>query len=278
MTKTLNIVGCGKVGQTLGRLWASGQVFLVQDVLNRTIASSTGAVAFIGAGRPVSDYREMRLADVYMLSVPDDHILGCCEELERHGHLRAGSVVFQCSGARPSGEMLPALRRGASVASVHPIRSFADPGQTVRSFAGTFCGAEGDAHALGVLEPAFSGIGAQLVRINADAKVLYHAAAVFACNYVVTLIDIAQQAFLAAGIPRHMASLLLEPLVKETIGTVFKVGPETALTGPIARGDMETVARQLGAVESWHPQYGRVYRELAEATKDLARRGAIGAP
>lgn len=272
MARTLNIVGGGNVGKALGHLWASGQAFLIQDILNRSIESGQRAVTFIGAGRAVTDYAEMRRAKVYMLSVPDDRIGDCCEKLVRAGHLSAETVVFHCSGALASSEMRPALQQGAAVASVHPVRSFAEPERIVKHFAGTFCGMEGDARALQVLEQAFSEVGAELFRINADAKILYHAGSVFACNYLVTLLDIALQAYAAAGITEDTARKLMAPLVQETVQNVIRRGPAAALTGPIARGDIATAVRQYRAVSAWRKSYGALYKQLGKLTADLAER------
>ncbi len=272
MNKTLNIVGCGRVGKVLGCLFASKGVFALQDVLNRSRASAESAVAFLGAGRAVGGYGELRPADICMLAVPDDQILPCCAQLARHGLLTAAPVVFHCSGARAAADMAAALGAGVPVASVHPVRSFADPHAVAASFDGTFCSIEGDSAALAVLEPALAAIGARVIPVDGRAKTLYHAAAVFACNYVVTLLDIALQAYRAAGVPEATARELMEPLVRENVDNIFHLGPARALTGPIARGDLATVTRQQAAVEAWQARYGEVYRALAEATKDLAGR------
>lgn len=272
MRATLTIIGCGHVGKALARLWTSHQTFLPQDILNRSIESSQRAVAFIGAGRALSDYADLRAADVYLIAAPDDQIVQCCDQLARTGLLSADSIVFHCSGAMRSSELLPAIECGASVASVHPIRSFAAPEQVVQSFAGTYCGIEGDQRAVDVLSEGFSAIGAKLVAVNADHKVLYHSAAVFASNYLTTLIDVAVQAYGKAGISGDVALEMLEPLVRKTVDNVFRIGPTQALSGPIARGDMATVEKQQRAVAAWNPQYADLYRQFATLTAELAAR------
>jgi predicted short-subunit dehydrogenase-like oxidoreductase (DUF2520 family) len=272
LRKTLSIIGCGNVGKTLGRLWASNRVFVLQDVLNRTPESARHAIAFMGAGNAVDAYTDLRPADIYMITTPDDRIAACCDELARTGCLSAGCVVFHCSGALSSAELQPALAQGAAIASVHPIRSFAAPAQVVQHFSGTYCGAEGDRYALDILEPAFSAIGAELVAVNADAKTLYHSAAVFASNYLTTLLDVAQAAYMKSGIAEDAALKLMEPLVRETIDNIFRLGPAKALSGPIARGDMATVEKQQHAVFAWDQQSGDLYAQFAKLTIALAAR------
>jgi len=275
MTATLNIVGAGHVGRTLGRLFAAHGVFAVQDVLTRSIRSAEAAVAFIGAGRAVAPSHRGRPAAVWMLAVSDDQIAPACAALAAAG-LLDGAIVFHCSGAKASGELQAATQAGAKVASVHPVRSFADPAAVAAAFAGTWCGVEGDAHALARLAPAFEAIGAQLVTIDAAAKTVYHAASVFASNYLVTVLDAALRAYTAAGVPVEVARELARPLASETLANVFRLGPAAALSGPVARGDLATVARQQAAVSSWDAPTGGLYEALVEATTLLAERKRRG--
>lgn len=247
-------------------LFAKHGAFIVQDVLTRSPASAAAAVAFIGQGRACASLSAMARADVWMLAVPDDHIAGASAQLAAAQNLD-GIVVFHCSGAKSSADLA-----GGYAASVHPIRSFADPPAVAQSFAGTWCGIEGDARALPVLEAALRAIGAQAVPIDAAAKTVYHAASVFASNYLVTVLDCALRAYQAAGIPEHVARELARPLASESLANVFRLGPEAALSGPVARGDFATVARQQAAVSAWDAASGQLYAALVPPTKALADR------
>lgn len=277
MARTLNIVGAGHVGRALGRLFAAAGALEVQDVLTRSHASALEAVAFIGAGRAVARADQLRPADVWMIAVGDDQIAQVSTQLSTQlsaqlAQAAGSAIVFHCSGAKASTELQPAARAGAHTASVHPVRSFADPASVAAGFDGTFCGIEGDLAALAVLAPAFEAIGARLVPIDAAAKTVYHAASVFASNYLVTVLDAALRAYQAAGIPEPVARELARPLAAETLANVFRLGPEAALSGPIARGDHATVERQQAAVTAWDPDTGSMYAALAAATAGLARR------
>lgn len=274
MAATLNIVGAGHVGRVLGRLFAATGAFEVQDVLTRSEASARDAVAFIGAGRAVQGFDQLRPASAWMLAVGDDQIAPVCAQLAQAQALDE-ALVFHCSGAAASTELRAAAQAGAWTASVHPVRSFADPEAVAADFAGTFCGIEGDPRALALAGPAFEAIGARLVTIDAAAKTVYHAASVFASNYLVTVLDAALRAYQAAGVPEPVARELARPLAAETLANVLRMGPEAALSGPIARGDHATVERQQGAVSAWHAPTGALYAALAEATADLARRKRI---
>jgi predicted short-subunit dehydrogenase-like oxidoreductase (DUF2520 family) len=275
--RSLSIIGAGHVGRALGRLLAGAQQgpsqrpFVLRDVLARSSASAQRAVDFIGAGAAAPSYAALAPADVYMLAVGDDQIVPACAALAAALPLQ-GAIVFHCSGALASDRLQAAGVAGAHVASVHPIRSFADPQAVADGFAGTFCGIEGDAEALAVLEPALLAIGARPVAIDAAAKTVYHAAAVFASNYLTTVLDAALRAYQAAGIPEAVAREMARPLAAETLDNVFRLGAAPALSGPIARGDMATVARQQQAVSAWDGPTGELYRALVAPTVELARR------
>ena len=272
MAATLNLIGAGHVGRVLGHLFAASGAFAVQDVLTRSPHTASEGVAFIGAGRAVARINELRPAGAWMLAVSDDEIAPVCAALVAAGHMLDGALVFHCSGAKSSAELAAAARAGAHTASMHPIRSFADPAKVAADFAGTWCGLEGDPRALEQLGAALAAIGAQAVAIDAAAKTVYHAASVFASNYLVTVLDAALRAYQAAGIPEPVARQLARPLATETLENIFRLGPEAALSGPIARGDFDTVARQQAAVSKWDGPTGQLYKSLVDATTGLALR------
>jgi predicted short-subunit dehydrogenase-like oxidoreductase (DUF2520 family) len=212
----------------------------------------------------------MRGADVWMIATRDDAIVSSCVTLAASGKVTPDDIVFHVSGATPSSDLKAVKEKGALVASVHPIKTFADAGQAVETFAGTYCSAEGDAEALKVLRPAFERIGANVFDIEPGMKPIYHAGGVFACNYLAALIEAALRAHEKAGIPRDVSLAALEPLVRETVDAIFERGPARALTGPISRGDAATVARQLVKVRQWNRELGDLYRSLGLLAVDLA--------
>lgn len=268
---TLNVIGCGRVGRTLAKLWAQSHTFEIGDVFDRTLTKSEAAVAFIGSGRPAGGIADMRSAGVWMLAPPDAQIAGCCAALAQTTLLTTGNIVFHCSGALPSGELAPARARGAVAASVHPLKSFADPADAVRTFGGTYCAAEGDGAALAVLRLAFEGIGASVAEIDPGVKTIYHAASVIVCNYLTALIETGLRCYEKSGYERGTALRMMEPLVRETLDNVFRSGTVKALTGPIARGDDKVVARQIEALAQWEPRIAAIYRELGTVAVSLAR-------
>ena len=268
----LNFLGCGHLGRALGRLLAEAGLVRLGAVLTRSPASAAAAVSFMGGGVPISGMSEMGPAALFMIATPDREIGAACAALADSGLLAPGTIVFHCSGALSSRELQPARDRGARVASLHPVRSFAVPEQVAIDFAGTHCGIEGDAGAIEVLQPLFEAAGARVFAIATEHKILYHAAAVFASNYTVTLIDVALRAYAKAGVPERDALAMLAPLVSKAMENVFRVGPGRALAGPIARGDIDAALRQQQAVAQWDAETGELYRQLARFTARLAGR------
>lgn len=272
MLPSISFIGCGKLGRSLARLLLQHGVAEIGDVLNRTPASSADAIAFIGTGRAAPSFAELKKSDIFLIGTADGDIAANCEKLASSGLIDETTIVFHCSGALNSGYLQAARERGSAVASVHPVRSFALPEAAVQQFAGTFCGVEGDAHALDTLLPLLRAIGAVIVPIDGERKVLYHSAAVMASNYLVTLLDTARSLYAEAGVDPDTALAMLAPLTRGTLENVLQAGPEAALTGPIARGDMETVAKQQAALDALRPEIGELYRRFAQLTAELAGR------
>ena len=270
--KSLSVIGCGRAARTLARLWQDAGIFRISGILNSSLESAREAIDFIGAGTAAATIEELPPSDVYMLGCPDDRIRECCTLLADSSLPLDTATVFHLSGALSSGELDPARDQGASVASVHPVMSFADPTKAIDDFHGTWCGMEGDDEGLALLEPAFEAIGARCFHIEASGKSLYHAASVIACNYVVTLEELSLQTFEAAGIRRDTALEILAPILRGTVENILALDTTEALTGPIARGDVSVIEAHIQALEQWNPEVAALYRRLGLATIDLSQK------
>ena len=269
--ETLTLIGAGNVGKSMGRLWARSKLLEVRHVLNRTLESAIRAVEFIGQGQPVSRYDEIAPSDWVMISVPDDQIEFVCAQVAESNALAPGAIVFHCSGSRSSSLLESARRCGCKIASMHPVKSFADPFQASQTFAQTPCGIEGDDEACLRLEGLMVASGAKPFRLEGSSKLLYHAGTVMVCNYLTALLETGFRCYEAAGIPKARAMELAAPIVAETVRNVFKSGTVAALTGPIARGDARLVADQSMALQQWDSVASDVYKALGAAAVKLAR-------
>lgn len=272
--RTLNIVGCGRVGRTLARLWQLHGTFTLQDVLTLSGASANDAIAFIGAGRAVERLDNMRPADVWMLAVPDRDIADVASQLSQLTQPTAPALAFHCSGALGSDVLATLKSIGWQTASAHCLLSFASPASALAQFAGTPCALEGDAAATQTLTPAFEQVGARCFALAAGDKLLYHAGAVFATNFLPVLQSVAQQLWRDSGMPADMVAPLQDSLLKNSVANLLSLGPKGALTGPAARGDLALVQRQAQAVRQWDATCGAAYLALS----DLAARLALPTP
>lgn len=270
--KTLNLIGCGKLGRTLARLWLDQGSIGIGGIVTRHMESAQQAIVFIGSGEFAESIEKLPKADLWLIATSDSEIANVTQQLATTNVLKEGNVVFHCSGALPSSVLMPLSSSGASIASVHPIHSFADPRQSLTTFNGSFCAVEGDHPAQDILIPLFEGIGARTFTIGTENKPLYHAATAVASNYLVTLLHTAASMLEQAGMQRKEALEMLKPIVLQTASNTFQKDSIGALTGPIARGDVATIKAHLKAISEQDPKIDSLYRLLGEHTLPLAEK------
>lgn len=263
----INIIGAGRLGKTLAALARRSGRYRVQDVMTRGADSAAAACAFIGTGRPVTAWAELAAADLYLLAVPDAAIADCALRLAET-EVPAGAVVFHASGVSGSELLRPAAARGAHVGSLHPAFSFADPAIALEGFSDVLCALEGDAEACLVLRELAQSIGGRPFQLAEGGKPAYHAALSVASNYLVTLTAIARRLAGQGGVPEALLTPLLGGLMRQTLDNALALGPQAALTGPIARGDASTVALHLQAMDD--ADLRAAYQALGRQTVALA--------
>jgi predicted short-subunit dehydrogenase-like oxidoreductase (DUF2520 family) len=192
--------------------------------------------------------------------------------LRREGHLAPGTVLVHFSGIHPAAILLGEEGPLLHALVIHPLQSFADAVMGVRQLPGSPCSVEGEEALLPLAEALATDLGGIPFRITAEHKALYHAAACVASNYLVTLVDTASEIMAACGFGREDAFHLLTPLLRGTGKNLSALGPELALTGPIARGDLRTVRKHLQALTELPPEISEIYRVLGQRTVALAKR------
>lgn len=279
-TLTVGIIGPGKVGTTLGIL--AKKSFRYNVIVGGKNPEKASAAArqidretkFCGIDEAASE------SDIVLLTVPDDSIETICNELAKNGSFSDKTIVAHCSGALSSDALHAAYEKcGSSIASLHPLQTFPDIESALTNVSGTYCYYEGSDPALAKIKELISDMGFKPVAIDKKSKFLYHATAVFACNYLSSLMDAALEIGELAGIERDIMWKSLRPLVHATISNIEKNGTEAALTGPIARGDMFTVVNHLKSLEEncdGDQHLSVLYAALGIQTVDLAiRKGTL---
>jgi predicted short-subunit dehydrogenase-like oxidoreductase (DUF2520 family) len=264
----INLIGAGRVGQTLGYLLAHSGLCTVQAVVSRTKLSADEAIDFIGQGYYVAAVEELPPAELTLITTPDDAIVQISERLAHNSALRAGDLVIHCSGRYSANCLMAVKEQGCWVASLHPLCSIANPAQGVLAFNGMLCALEGDVLAVEALWSLFSAVGVLPFRIASHQKALYHAASVFAANYVVTLANQAHLCFQQAGVDDALIKPLINQLMQSSVDNLMQAeSPAQALTGPLQRGDSATISAHLQALS---PSLRACYVELARATLPMA--------
>ncbi len=267
----ISIIGCGKVGSAIAQL-AANAGRKSAALADRTESIARGLGDRIAAPQAVCDVQSAAgAAQIVLLTVNDDAIEPLCNQLADAGAFGAGSIVAHCSGALGSDILSAARDRcGCRIASMHPLTTFPTAEAAIERFAGTYCFCEGQASAVEELMELARSIGGKPASITSDGKVLYHAAAVMACNYLTALVDASITLCQRAGIDRTTAWDALSPLVGATLENISKLGPADALTGPIARGDSQTVARHIDALGACDADLQAFYRTAGKWALQLA--------
>ncbi len=269
---TLNIIGCGKAARVVVRRWVDNRLVKVLGVANRTVDSARQAVEFLGEGVPVAEWISLSPAELLLIGVGDQELPAVAGLLADFPHLLEGSVVFHLSGCRESTILAPLRALGAKVASLHPIMTFADPARAVDQLAGCTYTLEGDQEACELLRTLTEKAGGQPRVIPPDKKPLYHAALVFACNYLCVLLEKAFTILEVTGFSRDEAVVALRPIVTTALENSLRLGPTAALTGPVARGDVDVVKKEIETLAQANEDWALLYRTLArEALKMVPR-------
>lgn len=266
----VNLIGPGKVGQTLLRRMVMTDACEIRDIFARRPEAADSASEFAGAGRAVSELAGMRPADLWVLTVPDGQIVAVADRVAALD--RPPAIAVHCSGFHPASILSPLTEKGWQVASAHPVLSFADPISASARFPGCHCGVEGAA-----AEPVtalFTALGARVFSIRTEAKALYHAAAVISNNFTTVLQALAQEAWAEAGVPDEVRADLHAVLLRGTVENILARSPQAALTGPAARGDLAVVAAQGAEVAAWNPEAGELYRLMSAMAARLKTTGA----
>ncbi len=258
---TVVILGAGRMGQGLALALAESghEVILVSRSPHPVVLPLQLHVG------PRAE--ALRDASIVVLAVPDGAITTLAADLAAEGVVASRHVVLHLSGLRDRGALDPLGSTGAGLGSLHPLQTVSDPAVAAARFAGAYAGVEGDDRALSAAKGLARSLGMVPVRIPAGAKPAYHAGAAFAANYTTALVAVAERLALSAGIAPAVARRLFLPLIRGAAANL-EAGPAAALTGPVRRGDVETVRAHLAALG---PDDRQLYLLLAREALRLAR-------
>ncbi len=263
----LGFIGVGIVGSALSTLLFEGG-YPITAVYSRTKGSAERLARRVeGAAVAEDPQRVVDLSDIVFLTVPDDAIERVAEGIS----WPPGKGAVHCSGSLSIEPLSSARRAGASVGVLHPLQAFATREEARRNLKGSAFAIEASDEGLRAeLFRMAESLGGRPFYLSGDEKAIYHASATIASNYLVTLLDLSSGLWEHFGIAKEDALSALLPLVKGTVANLERVGLPAALTGPISRGDIGTVARHIRALSQVAPDLVGVYKGLARATLPIA--------
>ena len=262
----VGVVGAGRVGAVLAAaLRAAGRD--VVAAAGESSASRDRAGALLPGVQMRKPTDVARACDLLLLTVPDDMLANVVSSLVGAGAIREGQQVVHTSGRHGLAVLAPAATVGAEVLAMHPAMTFTGTAVDLDRLAGCVFGVTAPEPSRALAERLVADVGATLMWVPEDRRTLYHAGLAHGANHLVTLVAQAMDLLAASGADDPAA--VLRPLLGAALDNALASG-DAALTGPIVRGDVNTVAAHLAELRRTDPDTVASYVAMARATADRA--------
>jgi predicted short-subunit dehydrogenase-like oxidoreductase (DUF2520 family) len=263
----IGIIGAGKVGISIGFVLKQKgmKVEAVSDLFEGPLSV---ARKYLGEGVHYTfDSAEVVAAsDVIVIATQDRVIRDVAAAIAEKAKSLEGKLFFHTSGAHPASLLEPLGTKGARLGALHPLQTFPDIDSAIKVLPGTYIFIEGEENSIDTLRTIGRALGFDVVRIEGEHKVLYHLSAVFVCNLLCALLYAGEEIMDKIGI--EFKPFL--PIIKATLANIESKGPLMSLTGPIIRGDVETVLSHLEAMKDME-LYAKAYRALSLVALQMAK-------
>lgn len=265
----LGFIGIGRVGGALAlALHHAG--YVIAALHSRTSTTARAIAQQVGAPAVESAAEVAGRADLVFITTEDSAIAPVCRQVAESAGWRSGQAVVHCAGALGREALASAAAQGASTGGLHPLQTLPSVEHGLARLPGSVFTIEAEEPLREVLYRMARDLGGHPLDLDGENRALYHAAAVFTANYTVTLFAAAVRLLEQIDVDPEMARMALLPLLRGAVDSLAQEGLPGALTGPIARGDAETVARHIQALAGGAPDLVPLYRALAAATLPLA--------
>lgn len=265
----ISIIGAGKVGTAVGHLLKK-KGYTVSAVACRTEESLKKALPYTGGLGLLDPVAAAKLGNLIFVTTSDKDIEAVCQEVAANGGFKKEDIVFHMSGALSVDVLRSAREKGAKTGCLHPMQTFATVRGAIKNLPGSVFGITVESDLLPLAKKVVGALGGKTALIKDEDKPLYHAAAVIVCNYLVSLFYAGQELYKQMGISPDTARRAFLPLLKGTLANLKSVGAPAALTGPISRGDTETIKCHLEALGKVLPDETELYRVLGRYTIKVA--------
>jgi predicted short-subunit dehydrogenase-like oxidoreductase (DUF2520 family) len=263
------IIGAGMVGTAIGFLLKKAG-YKVIAIADKSPAALKRALPYTGGEAFRKPLEAMHKSECILITTPDDAISSACEEISLCQAIK-GKLVFHMSGAGGLDLLESAKKAGAAVASIHPLQSFSSIDQAIKNIPGSYFGITADKKTEKIAKNIVRDFGGIPLFISSEQKPLYHAAACFASNYLVSLMNTVESIYQAIGMNEKDAKTAYLPLVYGSLKNIEKSGSIPSLTGPIARGDFGTIKKHILAINKNLPQFSSLYSSLGLITVKVAQ-------
>ncbi len=247
---SISIFGLGRVGGVLQKSLSDSDYQIKSAFIRDTFPDSAD-----------------QLGDLIFLAVQDSEIGNLTNKLTASFPDYSGKFIIHCSGTLDASVLEPFRSKGAKIASFHPLKAITLNDDSLEN---VWFDMDGDDDALKILEKLAKDFKANSFKVKPEAKPLLHAAAVVSANYVVTLMKLATDLAKAGDIDPEVALKALLPLTESSVSNIKEKGFQDALTGPIARGDEETIKAHVKILKK-HPDLLSIYKKLGYLTVELTR-------
>ena len=250
---SVSIVGSGRLGTALAKALASSN-YEVEAVIARRIANARRAARLLGPSTLALSEKQLKklpASKIVFITTPDAEILKTATRIAGLDASSKSRTVLHTSGALAASEVLaPLAVAGFATGSVHPLVSINEPEVGAEKLRGAFYCLEGDVVAKRIARSIVNDLQGHSFYISSNHKPLYHAAAVMASGHVTALVALSLDMLIQCGLDRKTARRVLRPLLESTVANLSAYGPEVALTGTFARGDLVTVRHHLQALSN----------------------------
>lgn len=266
---SVTIIGTGSLGSALAKALFENN-YTITSLFNRRLRKAESIAREVGA-RYFSEFPESvnQLGSLIFLTVQDSEIAQTAHNLARITNDFTGYTVVHCSGSKEASLLEDLKNKGARTAAFHPLQTF-PAGSGTQHFRNIYFDVESDDTTYNYLRGIANDLGGQTIQITAAAKPYLHAAAVMSSNYLVSLLHLSGKIAELGGIDKEAAMQALIPLARTALQNIESNSLPDALTGPIKRGDYETVRLHIDLLKG-DDELLNSYKKLGLQTLQLAK-------
>lgn len=242
MQLKIGFYGAGKVAFSLGKYFADNKLAL-SGYYSLHENSAMLASQFTNSKFYNSLNSFIKDSDIIFITTPDDIIEKSWQKIKNHN--LEGKIIAHASGSLSSTLFSDSKNSGCYFYSIHPIFPFSDKFTCYKNLKGAYFSLEGDEKHFAFIKNTLESLGNKVIAINSSSKTLYHLSCVISSNLVLSLLNYSTTLLKALGLEEDDGLKALSPLIYANINSIIEKGFHSSLTGPVPRGDLDTISKHL---------------------------------